>query len=60
MDINYVYEKILLVLLFPCYIFCDYEYSLEDYNTTSPTYGSNVWEPAYLDYITMHYFSTQG
>ena len=53
-------KKILLILLFPCYILCNYEYSLQDYNTTSPTYGNNVWEPEYLDYITMHYFSTQG
>ena len=53
-------KKILLILLFSSYIFCNYEYSLEDYNTTSPTYGNNVWEPEYLDYITMHYFSTQG
>jgi len=53
-------KKILLILLFSNYIFCNYEYSLEDYNTTSPTYGNNVWEPEYLDYITMHYFSTQG
>ena len=53
-------KKILLILLLHCYIFCNYEYSLEDYNTTSPTYGNNVWEPEYLDYITMHYFSTQG
>ena len=53
-------KKILLISLFSSYIFCNYEYSLEDYNTTSPTYGNNVWEPEYLDYITMHYFSTQG
>ena len=53
-------KKLLLILLFSSYIFCNYEYSLEDYNTTSPTYGNNVWEPEYLDYITMHYFSTQG
>ena len=53
-------RNILLILLFSSYIFCNYEYSLEDYNTTSPTYGNNVWEPEYLDYITMHYFSTQG
>ena len=53
-------KKILLILLFSSYIFCNYEYSLEDYNTTSPTYGNNVWEPEYLDYITMHYFATQG
>ena len=47
-------------ILFISSIFCNYNYSLEDFNTTSPTYGSNVWEPEYLDYITMHYFSTQG
>ena len=53
-------KKILSILLFSSYMFCNYEYSLEDYNTTSATYGNNVWEPEYLDYITMHYFSTQG
>ena len=53
-------KKILSILLFSSYMFCNYDYSLEDYNTTSPTYGNNVWEPEYLDYITMHYFSTQG
>ena len=53
-------KKILSILLFSSYIFCNYEYSLEDFNTTSPTYGNSVWEPEYLDYITMHYFSTQG
>ena len=52
---------LLLILLIPIYMFADeYEYSLMDYNSTSPTYGLNVWEPEYLDYITLHYFSTQG
>ena len=36
------------------------EYSTEDYNSTSPTYGLDVWHPEYLDYITLHYFSSQG
>tara|TARA_B100000700_G_C14597146_1_gene647324 strand:+ start:356 stop:532 length:177 start_codon:yes stop_codon:yes gene_type:complete len=36
------------------------EYSLEDLNSTSPTYGTNVWNPSYSGYITMHYFSSQG
>ena len=36
------------------------EYSYEDKNSTSPTYGLDVWYPEYLDYITLHYFSTQG
>ena len=53
-------KKILLILSFTSYIFCNYQYSLEDYNTTSPTFGDNVWEPEYLDHITMHYFATQG
>ncbi len=38
----------------------EYEYSLQDYNTTSPTYGFDVWNPEYTDYITLHYFSSQG
>ena len=53
-------KKLLSIFLFSSCIFCNYEYSLEDYNTTSPTYGDNVWEPEYLNYITMHYFATQG
>ena len=53
-------KNLITILFFVSYIFCNYEYSLEDYNTTSPTYGDSVWEPEYLDYITMHYFSTQG
>ena len=53
-------KKILLILSFTSYIFCNYNYSLEDYNPTSPTYESNVWEPEYLNYITMHYFGTQN
>ena len=36
------------------------EYSMEDLNSTSPTYGLNAWYPEYLDYITLHYFSSQG
>ena len=52
--------KIKLFLLLTSFIFCNYEYSLEDYNATSPSYGSYIWEPEYLDYITMHYFGTQN
>ena len=54
-------KKILLILLVPVLVICDeYEYSLQDYNTTSPTFGDNVWNPEYEDFITMHYFSSQG
>jgi len=38
----------------------EFEYSLEDYNSTSPTYGLDVWNPEYSGFITMHYFSSQG
>ena len=38
----------------------DLDYSLQDYNSTSPTYGMNVWFPEYSDYISLHYFSSQG
>ena len=38
----------------------EYTYSLQDYNSTSETYGLDVWNPEYLDYITLHYFSSQG
>ena len=54
-------KKLLLIFLMPVFMFADeYEYSLQDYNATSPTYGFDVWNPEYTDYITMHYFSSQG
>jgi len=54
-------KKFLFILLVSGFIFSDeYEYSLQDYNSTSPTYGLDVWNPEYSDYITLHYFSSQG
>jgi len=54
-------KKLLLIFIVPVFIFSDeFNYSLEDYNSSSPTYGLAVWEPEYLDYITLHYFSSQG
>ena len=54
-------KKLLLIFLMPVFMFADeYEYSLQDYNSTSQTYGLDVWEPEYLDFITLHYFSSQG
>ena len=53
-------KKMLLTLFFPIALYADYDYSLQDYNSTSPTYGSDVWNPEYSDYITMHFFSSQG
>ena len=55
-------KKIMFILyLLPVILIADeYDYSLQDYNSTSPTYGMDVWNPEYSDYITMHYFSSQG
>jgi len=54
-------KKILFILLFPIVLIADeFQYSLQDYNSTSPTYGLDVWNPQYEGYITMHYFSSQG
>ena len=53
-------KKLLFIVLIPIFIFAQYEYSLEDFNSTSPTYGMDVWNPEYQDYITLHFFSSQG
>ena len=54
-------KKVLFILLVPVFMFAtEYEYTLQDYNSTSPTYNLDVWNPEYLDFITMHYFSSQG
>ena len=54
-------KKVLFILLVPVFMFStEYEYTLQDYNSTSPTYNLDVWNPEYLDFITMHYFSSQG
>ena len=42
------------------FLLCNYDYSLQDFNLTSPSYQNNVWNPEYSNHITMHYFSTQG
>ena len=55
-----VMTKLLLIFVFSFIVADEYEYSLQDYNSTSPSYGMDVWNPQYLDYITMHYFSSQG
>ena len=55
-------KKTLNIILFTflTIVLADYQYSLEDHNPTSPTYGLNVWGPEYSEYITLHYFSSQG
>ena len=53
-------KKILILVLFQTILFANYEYSLQDFNNTSPTYRDNVWLPSYPSHITFHYFATQG
>jgi len=54
------YRKLLYVVIVTSLAFSQYEYSLEDVNPNSATFGTNVWYPDFSDYITLHYFGTQG
>ena len=51
---------IVYVLLLVNIIFSQYNYSKEDLNPTSESFGQMVWEPTFQGYITLHYFTTQG
>ena len=53
-------NKYILIFLMPIFVLANYEYSLQDFNNTSPTYREDVWLPSYTNHITLHYFSTQG
>ena len=53
-------KKLLFIALFQVILFGNYDYSLEDYNNTSSSYGSDVFLPYYDNQITLHYFSSQG
>ena len=52
--------NILFMSLLIGFVFSQYEYNMEDVNPNSATFGTNVWYPDYSDYITLHYFGTQG
>ena len=54
-----IYRLIYLSILSTC-LFSQYQYSKEDLNSTSSSYGQLVWSPTYEGYITLHYFTTQG
>ena len=54
------YRNFLYVVIVTSVAFSQYEYSMEDVNPNSATFGTNVWYPDYSDYITLHYFGTQG
>ena len=54
------YRKLLYIVIVTSFAFSQYEYNMEDVNPNSATFGTNVWYPDYSDYITLHYFGTQG
>ena len=53
-------KSIISILLGISFSFSQLEYSYQDMNMTSDSYGQNVWAPVYSDHITLHYFSSQG
>ena len=53
-------KKILYFIILGNILFSQYEYSKEDLNSTSSSYGQMVWSPTYEGFITLHYFTTQG
>lgn len=55
------YKMILTIAVFTSFLFSqELQYSMEDYNPSSPTFGLNVWFPEYENHITLHYFTSQG
>jgi len=54
------YMIVFIILSFGIIIADEYDYSKEDMNPTSISFGEMVWQPTYIDYITLHYFTTQG
>ena len=48
------------IMILSSILFSQIEYSKEDMNSTSDSYGELVWEPTYTGYITLHFFTTQG
>ncbi len=55
------YKMKLTIAVFTSFLFSqELQYSMEDYNPSSPTFGLNVWFPEYENHITLHYFTSQG
>ena len=50
-----LYRKLLYTVIVISLAFSQYDYSLEDINPNSATFGTNVWHPDFSDYITLHY-----
>jgi len=48
--------KKLSTILFFCFATAQYDYILEDINSSSDTYGQQVGTSYFEDYVTLHYF----
>ena len=49
-------SKIILAILFFSFVFAEYDFSLEDINSSSDYFGENVGTSYFPDQITVHYF----
>ena len=54
------FRRIILLLTITTFSFAQYEYSLEDINSTSDTYGINITPSSYIGQVTLHYFGHQN
>ena len=53
-------SRIILSALVLSLVFGQYDYSLEDINSTSDTYGTNISPSSYTGQVTLHYFGHQN
>ena len=53
-------RQIILSALVLSLVFGQYEYSLEDINSTSDNYGANISPSSYTGQVTLHYFGHQN
>jgi hypothetical protein len=50
------FARFILSILFLSIVFADYDYSLEDVNSSSNYFGEDVGTSFFANQITLHYF----
>jgi len=48
--------KKLMIIWSTCMITAQYDYSLEDMNSSSSSYGQNIGTAYFQNHVTLHYF----
>ena len=48
-------KKLSIIFLF-CFASAQYDYNLEDINSSSDTYGQQIGTSFFQDFVTLHYF----